>query len=422
MTIKNHSELAVSPLREKALQIIDAGIGAIDPEKVLTEKVSIKGDILSVGKKKFDLGSFRNIFVVGTGKASFRAAATLEKIMGNKITDGAVIDVSAGKLKRIRSYEGTHPFPSEANVKATEEIIKILQRAKKNDLVIAIISGGGSSLLCQPNKMTCISLGQITETLFRKGADIKEMNILRKHMSKIHGGNLARLAYPATVVSLIFSDIPFSDLSMVASGPTYPDKTTKKDAEKVMAKYGLPKIPLIETPKALKYFDKVSNILILNNKIALKAMKKKADELGFRSRVCATCLRGEAKAVGREMAELLNKEGKGSALIAGGETTVIVKKKGKGGRNLEVVLGALNHIKEGQLIISISSDGKDHIKEAAGAIGDAILKKRMVEVGYDPDFFLEENRSYAFFRDLHGIIVTGKTGSNVSDLLLALWE
>lgn len=420
--IKNYSDIATSPLRKKALQIIEAGITAINPEKVLAEKIRLKKNILSIGREKFDLQSFRNIFVVGIGKASFRAAYFLEKILGDKITGGAVIDIISGKLKKIRSYKGTHPFPTEVNVKATEEIIKILQRAKKNDLVIAVISGGGSSLLCQPNKMTCISMSRITDMLFKKGVDIKEMNTLRKHISKIHGGNLARLAYPATVASLVFSDIPFSDLSMVASGPTYPDSTTRKDAEKVIAKYGLPKVPLIETPKLSKYFDKVSNILVLNNKTALNAMKEKAEELGLKPKICATCLRGEAKLVGRKMADLLNREEKGTALIAGGETTVVIKKKGKGGRNLEVVLGALNHIKDDQIIISISSDGKDHIKEAAGALGDEELKEKMGRVGYDPDFFLEENRSYAFFKELDGVIVTGETGSNVSDLLLAISE
>lgn len=422
MTIKNYSELAITPLREKALRIIDAGIEAIKPENVLSEKVCLKGDILVIGKEKFDLSSFKNIFVVGIGKASFRTAVFLEKTLGSRITDGAVIDIMGGRLKKIRSYKGTHPLPTEINIAATNEIIKILERAGKKDLVIAIVSGGGSSLLCQPNKITCVSLQQITQALFHKGADIKEMNTIRKHVSKIHGGNLARLAYPAKVVSLIFSDIPFSDLSMVASGPTYFDKTTKGDALRVMKKYDLSGIPLIETPKSLKYFEKVSNISVLNNKVALNAMKKKAEELGFKARICTACLRGEAKTTGKKLADDLNKEKSGTALISGGETTVIVKKKGKGGRNLEVVLGALDHIREGQLMISISSDGKDHIKEAAGAIGDEVLKKKMSDLGYDADFFLDENRSYAFFKELGGIIVTGETGSNVSDLVLAISE
>ncbi|MDD5098778.1 MAG: DUF4147 domain-containing protein [Candidatus Colwellbacteria bacterium] len=422
MTIKNYSTLATNSLRKKAMRIMSAGIEEINPEKVLSGKISLRQNILFIGKNRFNLDEYKNIYVAGIGKASFLASSFLEKTLGENITDGVVIDVRGGKLKRIRSYKGTHPLPTEANIRATEKLIKMLGKAQKDDLVITVISGGGSSLLCQPNKMTCVSHQQITASLFSKGADIKEMNTLRKHISKIHGGNLAKLAYPATVVSLIFSDVPFNDLSMVASGPTYLDKTTKGDAKKIISKYNLPNIPLIETPKSAKYFRKVSNILILNNKTALKAMEKEAAKEGFKARICATCLRGEAKIVGKKMADLLNKEGKGAALIAGGETTVIVKKKGKGGRNLEVVLGSLNHIKDNQLIMAVSSDGKDHIEEAAGALGDGEIKKKMAQKGYDPYFFLEENRSYAFFKELGGVVVTGKTGSNVSDLFLALWE
>ncbi|MDD4931137.1 MAG: DUF4147 domain-containing protein [Candidatus Colwellbacteria bacterium] len=416
--IKNRLELASNSLREAALQIIEAGLHAIDPEVALQSKVSMKGGVLLIGKEKFDMSKYRKVFVVGIGKASFLTAKFLERMLGDRISDGVVIDVIEGRLNHIRSYKGTHPLPTEVNIRATNEVIKLLSSAGKRDLVIAIISGGGSSLLCQPNKMTCISLQQVTEILFKNGADIKDMNTLRKHISKIHGGNLAKIAYPATVASLIFSDVPFNDLSFVASGPTYPDKTTKADAEKIVKKYDLPKIPLIDTPKDQKYFDKVSNTLVLSNKVALKAMKKRAEELGFPSRTCVSCLKGEARLVGARLISKL--KGKKAALIAGGETIVFVKKKGKGGRNLEVVLGALSHIRKGEVIISIASDGKDHIKEAAGAIGDMELRAAMEAKGYDPEIFLNDNRSFDFFVDLKGVIVMEPTGSNVSDLVLIL--
>ncbi len=419
MNIKNFDSLATNPLRNKALLIADAGIEAILPENALKQSVSFDGSTFTAGKEKFDISKFRNIYVVGIGKASFQAAKYIEGILGKRIVEGAIIDVAVGKLKYIRSHEGTHPFPTEKNIEATKDIVSILNKAEKDDLVIAIISGGGSSLLCLPNKLVCADLQRITDILFKRGANIKEMNTVRKHISQIHGGNMAKLAYPATVVGLIFSDIPFSDLSFVASGPTYLDKTSKEDAARVAKKYKLGKLPLCETPKSDRYFKKVKNVLVLSNKVALKAMRVKAKELGFEPIVCGSCLKGEARKLGKT---LLGKAKKGQAFLSGGETTVVIKKKGKGGRNLELVLGALPYLKKGEVIISVSSDGKDHIKEAAGAIGDMQLVDLMKKAGYDSEFYLDENRSFEFFTDLQGVIVTNQTGSNVSDLMIVVKE
>lgn len=419
MNIKNFDNLATNELRSKALRIADAGIEAILPENALKESISLNDGFFRAGKETFDISKFKKIYVVGIGKASFLAAKYLEKILGDKITEGAIIDVISGKFKKIRSYEGTHPLPTEKNIEATKDIISILNKSGKDDLVIAIVSGGGSSLLSMPNKIALPDLQIATDILFKKGADIKEMNTIRKHLSQAHGGNLAKLAYPSTVIGLIFSDIPFSDLSFVASGPTYFDKTTKESAIRVAKKYGLGKLPFCETPKDKKYFKKVNNILVLSNKVALKAMKKEAKEMGFEPVICETCLTGEARKLG---AKLIKGAKKGKALLYGGETTVVIKQKGKGGRNLELVLGALSHLKEGEAIISISSDGKDHIKEAAGAIGDMDLIRDMKKAGYDPEQYLNENRSYEFFNNLNGVIVTGRTGSNVSDLVIVVKE
>lgn len=418
MIVKNYSRLAITRSRKLALKLIDAGLAAISTQKALGNKIKRRGDILSIAGEKFDLAEFRRVFVVGIGKASFEAAIFLEKILRDRITGGAVIDVKGGRLKKIRSYIGTHPYPSKRNLEATKKIVEILKRARENDLIIAVISGGGSSLLCDPYRIRDITLREIDEELFSRKANIKEINTVRKHLSDIHGGNLAEIAYPATVIGLIFSDIPFRDLSFVASGPTFLDRTTKIEARRVMKKYNLPLLRLVETPKNKKYFKKVSNILIVDNKTALQAMAKEARKSGFHARIIDSYLRGEAKMVGRKLISLA--KGKKTVFLFGGETTVKVSGKGRGGRNGELVLGALEFLKPGQLIVSVASDGRDNIPEVAGALADVRTNGKTKKLDLDSHRFLADNDSYNFFKKTGDVIITGITGRNVSDLMLVI--
>lgn len=418
--IKDFERIAKTAARRDALLIMEAGLQAIQPQTVLGKTLSLKGEILLAGGKKFDLRAYESIYVVGIGKASLAAGKFLESLLGDRITDGVIIDVVSAKLRRIRTFKGTHPFPTDINIAATDEAIALLKRAKKRDLVIAVISGGGSSLLCSPNRMTCVSLRMMTERLFAQGADIKDMNALRKHTSLVHGGNVARLAYPAEMLGLILSDVPFNDLSVVASGPTFFDETTKADAERVVKKYGIKGIKLCETPKDKKYFERVTNVCVLDNRTALSAMRKAAEGLGYTAKVQPHYLKGEARKAGEKIAEEIGKANPKTVLISGGETTVIVKKKGKGGRNLELALAGLKAMPDNGVILAVSSDGKDHIKEAAGAIADHLIAEKVREKGYSPDNFLDNNRSYAFFVEMEGVIRTERTGSNVSDLVVAL--
>jgi glycerate-2-kinase len=387
---------------------------------VLGDKVKRRGNILSIAGKKFDLDKFKRVFVVGAGKVSFEAGVFLEEILGDRINGGAVIDVKGGRLKKIKSFVGDHPYPSERNIRATKEVVGILEKAKKDDLVIVIVSGGGSTLLSTPQRMSGHVLRDLTQELLREEADIREINIARKHIPGVHGGDLAKIAYPATVVGLIFSDVPFSDLSIVASGPTFFDRTTNADAVKVLKKYNLPPVKFSETPKDRKYFKKVSNILIVDNKTALRAMAKEAKKFGFRASIIDNHLRGEAKLVGRRLICLA--KGKKAVFLFGGETMVKVSGKGKGGRNQELVLGAVEFLKPGQLIVSVASDGKDNILEAAGALADAKTKQRAKKLGLDPRQFLVANDSYHFFKKTGDVIITGMTGSNISDLMMVINE
>ncbi|MDD4818930.1 MAG: DUF4147 domain-containing protein [Candidatus Colwellbacteria bacterium] len=417
MFIKNYSELATNKLRKDALDIVVTGIEAADPAVILRKKVFVDGSFLKAGKSRVDLSKYKNIYIVGAGKASFRAAKFLEGIMLDYITAGVILDVKVGKLKKIECYEGSHPFPTKGNIEATSKLTDILKAARKNDLVIALISGGGSSLLCDPYKMTCNDIKSATKSFFSKGADIKEINILRKHISKIHGGYMAKLAYPADVLGLIFSDVPFSDISLVASGPTFMDKTTKDDAKKIAEKYGISGVSLIETPKDKKYFEKTRNELILSNKDALKAMKDKAEEKGYKTEVCGACLKGEARELASKLVERLKKN---KVLLGGGETTVTIEKKGKGGRNLEVAIGIIDYLPENSIVVSMASDGKDHISGVGGGLVDEEVIKKAKELNYDHNEFLRNNISYKFMKDTGGLIESRRTGTNVSDLVVML--
>ena len=420
--IKNFDELAVTPLRKDALEILEAGYSAISTKRVITSQVKVEGSTFSVGEKQINLNDYEKVFFVGIGKCAANAGKVFEDLLGDRITDGIVIDVKGVSLKRIQSHIGTHPFPSEENIVAAQSIKRMLEDMTENDLVITFISGGGSSLLCLPHDIKCEMLTSITKTLMEKGASIREINTVRKHLSEIQGGQFAKLAYPATVVSLIFSDVPGNDISVVASGPTVMDTTTKEDAERILAKYAilaickLPDCEVLETPKEEKYFKKVDNILLLTNEVALSAMKEKAIELGYRALVADSNVEGEARVAGKLIATQAKA---GTCMLYGGETTVTVKNKGKGGRNQEFILGALPYLKEDSVIVAAASDGWDNT-DVAGAMGDKDILEKAHKIGILPEKFLEENKSYEFFKKVGGHISTGRTGSNVSDLYFTL--
>lgn len=420
--LKNYSSIATTDLRRDALSILEAGMRAIETRTAVHRVVSLKKDVLQIAGKSFRLKSYRRIFVIGIGKAALEAATALEDILGTRITEGIVLDVKQGKLKRIKSVAGTHPFPSDVNIRTTGEIVGLLKSVDSHDLVIAIISGGGSSLLCWPYQLGCNDMTMITRTLMQKGATIHEMNTVRKHTSEIQGGQFVRLAYPATIAGLIFSDVPGDDLSMVASGPTYLDSTTAMDAKRILEKYQvltvckLPECHLIETPKDTSLFARVTNTAIVSNVVATTAMMKHAKKLGYKSVLYSNALQGEAREKGKMFAELVKR---GEVLIAGGETTVHVSGKGKGGRNQEFALGALSHLPEHSLVLSCASDGIDH-SPVAGAFVDDEGKQHAKKLKLNPETFLEKNNSYAFFQKTKTFLQTGETGMNVSDLMLAI--
>ncbi len=423
--IKNTDQLATSKLRGDALDILETGYESILVEKLIRSKITLEdGHNICIADKKICLSDYKRVFVIAVGKCAVSSATAFEEILGDKITSGIVFDVKKGNFKNMLSEAGTHPLQSEKNVFVTEQIVELLKEATKKDLILTIISGGGSSLMCLPHEVNSEDQKRFVNELMKKGANITELNTVRKHISDIKGGQFAKIAHPATVVSFILSDVPGDDLSVIASGPTVMDETTIKDAEAVLEKYEMKTsaerflIKLKETPKKEKYFKNVTNILLGSNLVALEEMKKKAEELGYNTYIEDTKLEGEARILGEKLAskEYLPN----SCHLWGGETTVRVSGDGGiGGRNQEFVLGALPHIKENIAVIGAASDGWDN-SEMAGAIGDNKLFELSLGKGLDNKKYLNENDSFNFFKQAGGHIRTGRTGANVADFYMII--
>ncbi len=426
-------------------EIFYAAVKAVDPYEAVR---SYEEKILSTYKNT----NCKKLFVVGFGKAAYPMAKAIEDDLLVFIDNGIVITKYGhcpDKLQKIQVCEAGHPLPDENGLKGTNAMIKLLNNADEQTLVVCLISGGGSALLVSPHESISLSEKQkVTELLLKAGVNIYGLNTVRKHISKVKGGRLAEIAYPAKVISLILSDVVGDRLDVVASGPTSPDKTTYKDALIVLEKYGLmgmtPKAVLevlyrgsnsliSETPKEDdRIFGNVENIIIGSNKKALDAAKTKAESLGLHAEVLSSEILGEAKNVGRWLAKkaiethnVVNKKHDGKiCLISGGETTVTVKGNGLGGRNMELALSFALEIEkiDGIALLSAGTDGTDGPTDAAGAIvnGETITKAKAL--GLDPKEYLENNDSYNFFKKIGRLFITGPTGTNVMDIQVLIVE
>jgi glycerate 2-kinase len=422
--IKNFDLLATSSLRRQALRIVEAGFAAIDTKTAVnrTVKYNQQKEILKVDGKSYPLADFERVICVGFGKAAFNAVSELQNILGDKIKCGFVIDLKEGNLGNITCKIGTHPYPTKINIDATKELVAMLSNCTEKDLVLCVVSGGGSALLCSPHDMSCEQEVSIIAALTVKGASIQELNIVRKHISTVKGGNLAKMMYPASCISLIFSDVPGDDLDMVASGPTVMDKTFMKDAAAVLKKYNvleiceLPSCNLTETPKEPKYFEKVQNVLAVSSKQALDAMKEEAENLGFDVKIFSDNFQGIAREIGPK---IVAQNQKHQALLGAGESTVEIKGKGKGGRNQEMALAALSSVVENQVLVCAASDGHDNT-DCAGAIIDRETLAKAKNLGLDINVFLDDNDSFNFFEKTDNLLLTGHTEANVADFFVCL--
>ena len=419
--IKNFSQIAKTKERKILLKILEVGIKSVSPKNIFPKKIKIEDKNLIILNKKFDLKKFRKIYFIGIGKMANSSYFVLKRIF-KKFDFACILDPSIKKSnlknKNLKIYKVSHPFVKEINLKATKTVLKLAQKVKEDDLIIFLISGGGSASLSFP-LIDLNSYNKIFEVLTKKGAQIKEINTLRKHLDLVKGGGLAKIFFPGTIISLIISDVIGNDLSFIASGPTIYDKTSILDAKNLLKKYGLEKkfkkIKFLETPKEKKYFKKVHNFLILSNKDALLAMKKEAKDFGLKVKIFSDKIQGNVKEVAKKILSLKEK----GLLIGGGETTVEIKGKGKGGRNQELCLWILKDLKENQTFLSFASDGLDFYK-AAGAIVDFKTKKKAKKLKLSVDKYLKNNDSFHFFLKTGDLIFSEKTGINIADLYLFL--
>ena len=432
--------------RELALKSLEAALKASNPKLMIKSKVSLKNSVLQVDKCSFNLKKFKNIYVIGGGKASGLMAEAIESLLGNKITYG-LVNVPKGRKYQtsiIELHEASHPIPDESGVEGAIRMLEIAEKADEDDLIICLISGGGSSLMPLPKKgITIADKREVTNKLLKCGATVKEINTVRKHLSELKGGWLAKKAYPATILNLIISDVVGDPPDFIASGPTVPDSTTFGDAINILKKYDLweeapeavKKVLLDgkrgiipDTPKAHDIaFERVFNVIIGNNRTAGMAALQTLKSSGINTFLLTSFLEGEARCVGTLLASLVreivasgNPIRKPASVLAGGETTVKVLGKGLGGRNQEIVLAAAQKISgiKGVVVASLGTDGVDGPTEAAGALADGKTIAKAEALGLNAEEFLAENDSYHFFSKLGDLIFTGPTDTNVGDISL----
>ena len=437
------------PALRRALQrVIAAALGAADPASAVRRAVRRRGTILRIGDRTYHLSRIRRIFVIGAGKASAPMAAALEEILGPRITGGlvSVKDGHTARLRHVELMEAGHPLPDARGRHAAERILQITRDAREGDLVLCVISGGGSALLPAPaGGLGLEDKIAVTDALLRSGAPIQDVNAVRKHLSQMKGGHLAQATFPAELAVLVLSDVIGNPLDAIASGPAAPDPTTFADALAIVERFGIaPTIPasaldrlrrgaageIPETPKpGDSVFTRVHTVIIGSNEHAARAATSAARREGFRALLLTTSLDGEAREAGRLLASIARGvQDAGvpvpppACIVAGGETTVTMRGHGKGGRCQEFALSAALSIggRRGLLIAGIGTDGTDGPTDAAGALATGWTLERAASAGLDPRASLADNDAYPFFHTLGDLIVTGPTRTNVNDLYVVL--
>ncbi len=433
-----------------ATKIIRQAIDAVHPARLIHDQLSLSGEQLTIEGQTFRLNQFRRVFVIGMGKGAAHMAAAMEEKLGHRITGGAVV-VKYGHtapLKKIALWEAAHPVPDDNTLKATAGILALVKDLREDDLVFVLITGGGSALFeALPQGVTLEDLRSFNSVMLECGATIDEINTLRKHISAVKGGRLAGHLYPATVISLILSDVIGDPLESIASGPTAPDPTTFGQAKEIVDKYGIEeKLPdsirrilrlglagqVEETPKpGQAIFKKVHHFILGNNQRALFQLANAAEAEGFQPLILTDRMQGEAREVARLIAAMTDSALNSGfpmrspgCLLLGGEPTVTLRGKGKGGRNQEMVLavlGALGKQERPFYFCSVGTDGTDGPTDAAGAWIDEHSFAKAEQLALHWQDFLERNDSYHFFKALDQLIITGPTGTNVMDVIICLF-
>ncbi len=435
--------------RELVLSALDRALAAVDSyhavERNVERKSSSRYNICGVIEEIPD-----KVLVVGAGKACPKMALAVEQIFSDKLSYGFV-NVLKGtesviRTAKIKLNPAGHPLPDEGSLEGAKEILNLISKAHPNELLLVLISGGGSALMELP--MEGISLEDLIKTnkvLVSCGANIREINTIRKHISRIKGGRLLQAARSDRVISLIISDVVGDPLDSIASGPTAPDETTFTEALEVIHKYSLEdKLPdsvlevikrgvrgeIPETPKpGDALFDKVSNYIIANNRLAVCTMESFLKDKGVNVLNLGSRIEGEAREVGRVVASILKSMSTDSlpleppaALVFGGETTVTLRGNGIGGRNQELVLAMVEGLSETGTVVaaSLGTDGIDGVSDAAGALADSMSKEDSSRLGMKASDYLNRNDSNTFFSRLGDVILTGPTLTNVTDIFASV--
>ena len=434
---------------ESITRILAAAIQAADPGDAVRRWVHREGGRLIVSGRSYDLQTFRRVALLGIGKASVPMAEALADILADHLSSALVITKHPPASLPVHHplsmnhaswsiLQGDHPVPAERSLKAGEAVLEFVSALRPEDLLVCLISGGGSALVTSPVKgVSLADMQALTATLLVNGATIGEVNTLRRRLDRLKGGGIVKLSNKATVVGLIISDVVGNPLETIASGPTAPDPTTRQDALAVIEKYalrglvpasilaGLENAP--ETPKpADPIFEHVQNVLVGSNLLAAQAALKQANNEGFHPYLLRTDLQGDARRAAFELATFLRQAKRSNSpipapacVLAGGETTVTVKGKGRGGRNIELALAAVSELADfpGVMLGSLATDGEDGPTDAAGAVVTGETFRRAAGLGLHPGDFLDRNDSYSFFAALDDLLKPGPTGTNVNDLV-----
>lgn len=442
--------------REDIKNIFSKAVERVDPFKMITQNMNLEGDRLVIhydGKTiQEDLRNYTKIVVLGIGKASSKMGKAIEEILGQKISIGSVITKygHGEKLEIINVMEAAHPIPDENSIKGAGVLYKLAQEADENTLIINLVSGGGSALFSLPAEGVALKdIQEMTKVLLDCGANIKEINCIRKHISRVKGGHFARVSYPARMINIILSDVIGDRLDTIASGITVADDTTFAQAQGIIDKYHIRrKIPepiarlirsglagtVPDTPKkGDPVFANVTNILLGNNAAACRAARDYGASLGYNAYFLTSSLSGEAREIARfftalakDVDQKMSDFAKPALIVAGGETTVTIRGTGKGGRNQEMALAFLMDLLESYedftniYFLSGGTDGNDGPTDAAGAFAFYEMKDEIAQFGLNPSEFLENNDAYHFFEKLRGLIMTGPTNTNVCDVQLLI--
>jgi glycerate 2-kinase len=425
-------------VEEGLREILSAGLAAADPREAVLRSMRVEDNAVLAGDKRFEAD---RVFVLAAGKAAVAMARAAEELFGERLKGGLVVtkDDNEASLERLETISAAHPEPDERGVEAARKIQELTGSLGEGDLLLALISGGASALLADPSPpIELADLKRLTGALLRSGADISEINTVRKHVSVLKGGSLVRLAAPAPTLALLLSDVVGDDPSAIASGLTAPDPTTLEEARRVLKRYGIePPQSVVEhlesaeeTPKpGDALFENVANIICGGGRHAAEAAAEKARELGYEPLLLSTTVTGDARgiatvyaAVIREVLESGNPLPPPCAIVSGGEATVTVRGDGVGGPNQEFALALAVELDGvgGWAAFAADTDGNDGPTDAAGGLATGATVNSIRENGVDPEEALANNDAYAALEAAGALLITGPTGTNVNDLRVAL--